>query len=60
MDSCRIAGTAESADRMAHMPSEQALISLVEASAVHSDRTDMSMSETANLCHLAKPELAAV
>lgn len=45
---------------MARMPFAQALIILAEAPVVHSARMDMSSSGTVTLCHLAKPDLAAV
>lgn len=61
--SCQTSETAEtagSADRTARMPSAQALISLAEAPAVHSDCTGIAKFGTASLCHLAKLDLAAV
>lgn len=54
------AETAGSADGTAHMPFAQALISLAEAAAVHSGCTEIVGFEIANLCHLARPDLAAV
>ena len=59
-ETAETAETAGSADRTARMPSAQALISLAEAPAVHSDCTGIAKFGTASLCHLAKLDLAAV
>lgn len=55
-----IAETAGSADRTAHTPFAQALISLAETTAVHSDCTGIVEFGIASLRHLARLDLAAV
>lgn len=59
-ENCQTAEIAESADQKAHMPSAQALISLAEASAVHSGCKDIELPVMERLCHLVRPDQAAV
>ena len=59
-NNCRTAETAGSADQTARMPSVQALISLAEAPAIHSDYTDTLKPGTAKRRHLARFDSAAV
>ena len=59
-DSCQTAETAEFADRKAHMPSAQALISLAEVLADRSGCMDIERPVMERLCHLVEPDLAAV